>query len=163
MLKGLLSLALVFVASSASACLQLQPNFAYKLSGKIALQENGTTYTGCEVKDGYLTMKNGEVFRLQSLVIECNERMLGHNSSFLTLKNGKVNPEQAGFNGTYDTHKVQVTYAQADVDGTYEEHDSILFAEKCDAVALDVTMKKTGKVNYDGHFLGQLTAKLLPQ
>ncbi len=160
MLKTVISIAIIFGVSSASACLQAKPNYTYKLGGKIVLQENGQVYTGCTVTSGYLTLKDNEVFRMQGLVIECNERMLGHNSHYFELKNGQVNQTQSGFSGSYDMYNLFVTYSVSDVDGTYDETNLLEFSKNCDAVSLDVQIKKAGKENYSAKISGLLTAKI---
>lgn len=160
MLRSFITVAIVFGVSSASACLQAKPNYTYKLGGEIQLQENGQVYTGCVVTSGNLTLKNNEIFRLQGLVIECNERMLGHNSHYFELKNGQVNQTQSGFSGSYDSHNLLVSYSVSDVDGTYNETNQLEFAEKCEAVSLDIDIKKTGKDNYSAKISGLLTSKM---
>lgn len=160
MLRSILAIAIVFGVSSASACLQAKANYTYKLDGTIGLQENGQAYTGCVVTGGYLTLKNNEIFRIQGLVIECNERMLGHNSYYFELKNGQVNPTQSGFSGTYDKYNLAVTYSVSDSDGTYAETNILEFEKKCEAVLLDIEIKKTGKENYSAKMSGLLTAKI---
>lgn len=160
MFKVLLSTAIIFGASTASACLQAKPNYAYQLSGGISLQENGQTYTGCTVQGGYLTLKNNEIFRLQGLIIECNERMLGHNSMYFELKDGQVNPTQSGFSGSYDMYNLFVTYSTTDQDGKYDETDIVEFSKKCDQVSLDIDIKKTGVKNYSAKISGVLTTKI---
>ncbi len=160
MLKTLVSLAIVFGVSSASACLQAKPNYSYQLSGAISLEENGQTYTACTVQGGYLTLKNNEVMRLQGLIIECNERMLGYSSRYFELKNGQINPTQSGFSGSYDMYNLFVTYSLADQDGTVDETDMLEFSKTCDALSLDVEIKNTGKENYSAKISGLLTAKI---
>ncbi len=160
MFRSLTAIAIMFGVSSASACLQAKPNYTYKLGGDIQLQENGQAYTACAVTGGYLTLKNNEIFRIQGLVIECNERMLGHNSYFFELKNGQVNPTQSGFSGSYDKYNLSVTYSVSDVDGTYDETNVLEFTKKCDAVSIDIDIKKSGKENYSAKISGLLTSKI---
>ncbi len=160
MLKALFSLAVIFGVSSSQACLLAKPNYSYELSGNISLQENGQKYTSCVVRAGYLTLKNGESFRVQGLVIECNERMLGHNSLYFQLKDGQVNPAQAGFTGSYDMFNLFVNYSSTDSDGTYDETSLLEFSKTCDTVSLDIDIKKSGKVNYVGKISGVLGAKM---
>lgn len=160
MLKAALALAIIFGLSTSHACLQVKPNFSYKLSGNIELQENEKAYTDCVVSDGYASLQNGETFRIQNMVIECNERMLGHNSMFYTLKDGQVSPEESGFGGSYDKHNLAATYTVTDKDGTFTETNILKFSPKCDALNIDVEVKKSGKVNYHGRFIGTLSTKL---
>jgi len=160
MLKTLISIAVIFGVSSAQACLLAKPNYSYQLSGSISLEENGQKYTGCVVQGGYLTLKNNDTFRVQGLVVECNERMLGHNSLYFQLKDGQVNPTQAGFTGSYDMYNLLVNYNYSDTDGAYDETSLLEFSKKCDEVSLDIDIKKSGKVNYAGKISGVLTAKI---